>query len=56
MRLVVIDAHKLSYRVYEDRKFLVEYRTTDGLPADAEQVEEARTVDLSRLQPVGEPA
>lgn len=56
MRLVVIDAHKLSYRVYEDRKFLVEYRTTDGTPADAEQLEEVRLVNLNRLTPIGDPA
>lgn len=43
MRLVVIDAHKASYRVYEGNKFLVEYLSVSGEPATAEQIEELRT-------------
>lgn len=52
MRLVVIDAHKARYRIYEDRKFLVEVRTTTGELADADQIEQIRNVNPADLEPL----
>ena len=52
MRLVVIDAHKATYKVFEDRKFLIEVRTTTGELADADQIEEIRNVNPADLQPL----
>lgn len=42
MRLVVIDAKKGAYRVYEGRTLVAEYHASLGLLADAKQVEEIR--------------
>jgi len=55
MKLVVIDANKGSYRVYEDRQFLAEFKTTNGEPADAAQVEQMRQIVSTQLPPL-EPA
>lgn len=50
MKLVVIDAHKVTYRVYEDRKFLAEFKTTNGEPAHADQVEQMRQFVVTQPQ------
>lgn len=46
MRLVVIDTKALTYRVYEGRRFLVEFVSTTGEPAWPDQVEEMRLFEL----------
>lgn len=46
MRLVVIDTKALTYRVYEGRKCIVEFVSTTGEPAWADQVEEMRLVEV----------
>lgn len=45
MRLVVIDAHRTNYRVYQDREFIAEYHSPSGEPATAEQIEEIRLAE-----------
>lgn len=49
MRLVVIDAEKLTYTLYEGGKMLAEFQS-DAL-LDAQEVEEVRVMSMSSEVP-----
>lgn len=49
MRLVVIDAARRTYRVFEGRTFIAEYTSVDR-PATAEEVEEIRLASAPPLE------